>query len=381
MFNRKNLTILEKWWLEIDKKLFILYFIFLGFSILFIFTASTSVAERINVTPFFFLKRQMFYIILSIITLISISFLNDKMLSLSIIVGFVITVLLLFAVKFFGFNTKGSQRWIYIFNFSFQPSEIMKPFIIVLNSIILTSEKIERGKKFLFSALIYAIPAGLILTQPDFGMFILITAIYSLQLFLFGFKKKEFLIIIFGITASILFAYFSFPHISSRIEKFILGLRGNQQNNYQVMVATDAFNNSNIMGQGLLEGTVKNHIPDAHTDFIFPVIAEEFGFFVAALIIFLFFFITVRCFLKSLKETMVAFKKDSIILLSTLLFLQAFINIGVTMHLLPTKGMTLPFLSYGGSSLISTSIIFGYILLFTKTNFNRKQEVVILENF
>ena len=371
MFDREKLGFFRRYWLTIDKKLFFSFLMLICMGLLFIFTASMPVANRIGAsTNYFFIKKQLFYIFISIfafsfITLFS-DYFNIKVISLC----FCVLIIMLLFVLIGGFAVKGAKRWIYIGGISLQPSEIIKPFLIIINAFILSYLKDKNDfLKIIISLIPFGIVCFLILCQPDIGMLMLLIAIYITQIFLSNIKFKT--LFCCGLSTIVLafLCYFALPHVRSRINNYVASLQNKEQMNYQVFTSIKGYNNAGIMGQGFLEGKVKAVIPDCHTDFIFPVITEEFGFIFSAFIIIFYLYIATRVILIGYytKDDFIAF---SLYGLALLFIVQTFINIGVTLNLLPTKGMTLPFLSYGGSSLIGSSITFAFIIKYTKQKNN-----------
>lgn len=344
---------------------------------LFIFTTSTSVAERINTNNYLFLKRQLFYVVISICIFFFFTFSADFLNIKLIFLMFCIILLMLVGVLFFGFATKGARRWIYIFGFSIQPSEIVKPFLVIINAFILGALRNHNDYiKIFISFIPFGLVCFLVLLQPDIGTLILYSLVYLTQVFLSEIKWKNIIFIAICLTGTVITTYFVLPHVRSRVENFISSIKNENNKNYQVATSIDAYNNAGYLGRGLLEGKMKNFIPDAHTDFVFPAITEEVGFIISWLIISFYLYITLRILLKSQQIKEVSFFKYLALNGLALLFIyQTYINIGVTLHLLPTKGMTLPFLSYGGSSLIGNSIIYAFIINYTKIDFVYKKKL------
>lgn len=371
MFNREKLGFFRRYWLTVDKKLFFSFLILLCMGLLFIFTASMPVANRIGAsTNYFFIKKQLFYILVSVfafgfITLFS-DYFNIKVITLC----FCILTIMLLLVLIGGFSVKGAKRWIYIGGISLQPSEIIKPFLIIINAYILSYLKDKNDfLKIIISFIPFGIVCFLILCQPDIGMLMLLVAIYITQIFLSNIKFRTLFFCGLSTVILMLSCYFMLPHVRNRINSYLASLKNKEQMNYQVLTSIKGYNNAGIMGQGFLEGKVKAVIPDCHTDFIFPVITEEFGFIFSSFIIMFYLYIATRIMLLGYytKDEYIAF---SLYGLALLFIIQTFINIGVTLNLLPTKGMTLPFLSYGGSSLIGNSITFAFIIKYTKQKNN-----------
>lgn len=370
MFNRKKLNYFDKLWLSLDKKLLAVFFVLLLCGSLFIFTSSISVAERIELNSYHFFRNQIAYIILSIFIvffmILTGDFINIKL----IFIGFLICLAMLFCVHLFGFSTKGAKRWIYIFGCSIQPSEIIKPFLIMINAYLLGKfDEKQDFKKIIISSIPFLIVACFLYLQPDIGILFLLSITTLTQIFLSKIKFRNILVLFYFLLVLAVISYYSLSHVKNRINIYIKGLKDNSNVSYQVASGLQAYSNAGYLGKGLFEGTEKNFIPDAHTDFIFPCIAEEFGFSIVLILVSIYLYFALRIVLKANLVRKNIFKYLSLWGLALLVIFQAFINICVTLNLLPTKGMTLPFLSYGGSSLISVSIIFGFILIFTKKDY------------
>ena len=357
-----------------------LYFVFLVLSCVFVFTSSVSVANRIDVTNYHFFINQVQFSILSVFITLFLSLFDETLLKRYSYLLFGVSLILLILVPFMGFQTKGAKRWIYILGISIQPTEILKPTLIVFNAYLLEKFILYKEKKYLIiSGIIYFICILFIYKQPDIGTLMLITAVFVIQFFLLDFITfKKILILIPSLCVFCLTLYFTLPHVSNRIDSFILSIKNPDLANYQVKRSLIGYQNAGLFGRGFMEGEVKNFIPDVHTDFIFPAIAEEFGFIMIVLIMSLYFYLAIRVILKTKKinEDDNLFKVLSLYGLSLLFLIQAVINVGVSLNLLPTKGMTLPFLSYGGSSMIGSSVVMGFILILTKNNYEKEIKLV-----
>jgi cell division protein FtsW len=378
LFRRDGRNFLKSWWFTIDKKILSLFLLFSVFGLLVVFSASIFVANRINAsTEYFFLKKHIIFTSISIIITIVISFFNEKTAKFSIPFYFAISVLLLLVTHFIGYNVKGSQRWVYLFGFSLQASEFIKPSFIMLNAFVLAlMEKNKKVNKLIFlNIILLIIIIYLLYKQPDVGnCCLLLFAMFSQIFFLNNFTKKILVRCCCGFLILFIIMYLSFSHVYSRINNFVISFSNVDKAQYQVKSSIRGYRNSGLLGRGFMEGEVKKHIPDAHTDFILPVISEEFGFFVVFLILTGYFYLFCRILLKSLiyEDKTIFF---ILIGLSFLFVIQMLINVGVSLNLLPTKGMTIPFISYGGSSLISNAISFGYILIFTKDGVQKIKKV------
>ena len=369
MFNREKLNFLTRWWFSIDKvTLFIVAGLML-FGIVTVASSSPAVASRIGASKLFFIHKHFVFVSFSAFLILLISLINKEKLKEVSIIGMGLVILLLIAVQLFGTPIKGSKRWLFIFGVSLQPSEIIKPFFVVFNAFIL--EKLYDDKrKFLIVSIPYVIILILLFMQPDIGMSILITILFCAQLFLAGLALSWIYLMGFLGAVFITVSYIFIPHVTERINRYIGMLFGDASGkNYQVEKSIEGIKHGGFLGQGPVEGQVKNYIPDAHTDFIFSVIGEEFGFIFCLFLIFIFFFMAIRILVRNLEEENL-FTYLSVSGLSLQLILQVSINIGVTMGILPTKGMTLPFISYGGSSLIGMGICVGMIMSFTRNTYD-----------
>lgn len=366
-FDRQKLNLLKKWWIDVDKINFLLIISIIIFGLVMTASSSPAIAKRIEVDKFFFLKKQLIFATIAIFVLIAISFFNQVQIKIFCLLGLFGAVLLLILVLVFGLEAKGAKRWIIITGFTLQPSEFAKTFFIVFNAYLLQRLNYSSWKlKYGISSGLYLLIATLLIMQPDFGMTLSLTILWLAQLFIYGLP----LIIVFGVSAlgiaGAFLAYLTFPHVADRIHKFL----GTSQKNYQVERSIDAFINGSFFGRGPGNGVVKKFIPDAHTDFVFSVIAEEFGIIACSFIILVFAYLITRIIKRAIEEEDL-FVYLSLCGLMLQFTLQVIVNIGVSMAMLPTKGMTLPFISYGGSSIISMAFCFGLILSFTKKKYHK----------
>lgn len=361
------------WWWKIDRVDATLFIVFLCLSSVMVATASPAIAERIGVTPFYFIKRQIVFIGLAIIIVFSFSLLSQKALRVVSFFGYIACIGLLIGVLLFGMEIKGSKRWLNLFGVSIQPSELIKPFFIVLSAWVLSRKMYNNSfKGYTLSAILYVIVVFFLLLQPDFGMIITSSMIWVTQLFLAGLPILFIISAALGFVLIVLGGYFILPHVASRINRF---LDPDNYENYQVRKSIEAYKNGGFFGKGPGEGQVKQHLPDSHTDFIFAVIGEELGIITCIVIILIFAFIIIRNLLKLFKEENY-FKILTISAVLMQLGIQSIINIGVTLNLLPTKGMTLPFISYGGSSMVTSSILMGILLALTKKKTNIRKSTL-----
>jgi cell division protein FtsW len=331
----------------------------IAFGILMALAATPMVAARIGMEEFYFFKRHLTYIIPSLLVIFFISSLdNSGIKKFSLAVYFIFTFLTILTI-FFGHETKGAKRWLQILGFSLQPSEFVKPCLAVITAWMLSEQhRSPEIRGTLISSIFSLFFTFVLLLQPDIGMIFVTISVWFCQLFLNGFPLIFAIAIVAICTVGFIIAYFSFPHITERVDKFLNPGIGD---NYQIDKSLEAFSNGGIFGVGPGEGTIKKYLPDAHADFIFAVLGEEFGFCVCVFVVLLIAFIVIYGTLKAIKENNMFSILASMGLLAQF-GLQSFVNIASSLHIIPTKGMTLPFISYGGSSMIAVSILAGMIL-------------------
>ena len=369
-FTREDTTGLAKWWRNIDKQiLFSIIFLFL-LGLFFSFSSTSQlVGEKLNKETYFLFIKHFIFAIVAIILLLVISFQSEKKIEKFLLPFFLISFLFLFLIPFFGVEIKGSKRWLNLFFLpQFQPVEIVKPlFILLVAKIIVSDNNVNGYLKYLLSLTILTLIVFLLVSQPDIGQTLLIISSWIVMIFVSGINI--FVLVLTGVLSVVILGlviYFfpiKFGYIPSRILSFLDPSKGD---NFQSQKALDAIKQGGLTGRGMGEGILKDKVPEAHTDYIIAVISEEFGVLFVVFIVFLFLFIAYKVFNKIFSEKK-EFIKLSLIGLISLLIFQTFIHLGVNVRLLPTTGMTLPFLSYGGSSLIGSSIVAGIVLNFTKT--------------
>ena len=362
-FTRTDTSLLGRWWWTIDHWTVAAVALLIGFGIMMTMAASPPVADRLNLDSFHFVRRQLIFLPIAIIILISISLMSPRGILRFAIGLFVLSLILLIATFFVGLEIKGAKRWINFLELSLQPSEFIKPAFAVVTAWLFAMRSdtgAEIGRPA--AIVLYGLVVSLLLLQPDFGMTVVVSAVWFTQFFLAGLPLIWVAgFVALGITGAV-GAYFLLPHVASRVDRFIDPSSGDS---YQVMRSLEAFMNGGVFGRGPGEGSVKTVLPDAHTDFIFAVAAEEFGMIICLIVVGLFAFIVLRGFSRVIKET-----NFFILLAVTGLLvqfgLQSLINMASTLHLMPTKGMTLPFISYGGSSLVSIAVCIGMALSLTR---------------
>ena len=370
-FNRENQSNLANWFRNIDKTLLIIILILFFFGLFFSFSStSLIIADKLNIQSYHFFLKHLVFVLLALGLVFFISIINKSFVKNFFPYVFFLTIILLLLVPFFGLELKGSKRWIeFLFFPRFQPIEIVKPFFILIIAKILASNS-QRSiyNKSLFSLFLLSFVIFLLVMQPDLGQSILLFSTWLIMVFSSGVNLILLLLffIIFLVIGFLLLFMMpdKFGYILSRLQSFVDPAQGN---NYQSDKALEAIINGGFFGQGIGEGILKDRVPEAHTDYIIAVIAEEFGtiFLLILMLIFLLFGLNV---LKKIINENDNFIKISLLGLISIILIQAFIHIGVNIRLFPTTGITLPFVSYGGSSIIGTSIIVGLIINLTKRN-------------
>tara|TARA_A100001011_G_scaffold110868_1_gene117400 strand:- start:2309 stop:3418 length:1110 start_codon:yes stop_codon:yes gene_type:complete len=363
----KYLDTFYDWWKNIDK--FLLFLILSLFLLgLFFSLVSTSIiaSDKLDTKSYYFFFKHSTYIALAIVILIIFSFLNQKILTKFSLILFLVAFLSLLLVPLIGIEAKGSKRWLdLIFLPRFQPVEIVKPFFIVTLSLMLTIQNRRLYLKYLLSALFILPILMLLVYQPDIGQTLLMSLVWLALIFISGINIIVFFIffLFVGSTLSYLVLFIpKFEYIKIRLLAFF---DSNSVNNYQAEKASDAIINGGFFGKGIGEGTLNSRVPEAHTDYIVSVISEEFGAIIVIGIILLYLVFSYRVIRKInlLQEDLPKLILTGCV---SLILIQTFIHIGVNIRILPTTGMTLPFLSYGGSSIVSTAILSGLILNLTK---------------
>ncbi|EKE08987.1 MAG: hypothetical protein ACD_16C00227G0007 [uncultured bacterium] len=364
---RTNTSLIGQWWWTLDRWILfsLIALIFLG--ILLIMAASPAVADQHHWNSFYFIKKHLLFLMPAFATLIGVSLLSLHDIKWFALGVFGISLLGLFLTLFLGVEIKGAMRWLNIGGLSLQPSEFVKPAFVVVSAWLFSSQKTELASSVnLVSLGLYLGIVGLLLLQPDLGMTALVTVVWFVQFFLVG-MPLLWIFLALGFCMCGLFAtYFLFPHVSRRVDHFLNPDVGDKYgDHYQINQSLEAFLNGGLFGKGPGEGTVKKFLPDAHADFIFAVAGEEFGMIFCIGIVLLFAFILLRCLMRLFEENNM-FVVLSVSGLVVQFGLQAIINMGSTLNLLPTKGMTLPFISYGGSSLIAQALGMGMVLSLTR---------------
>lgn len=351
----------ESWWWSIDKWILFSTFLLIIIGCILILSGANSIERKYSYNEGYFFKKHLIFVPIAISVILCSSMLSIRHIIILSIIMFVIFLVLSF-IPLFQSEIKGASRWIKFFNFTIQPSEFLKPTYIVCSALLLSRFKKKNDNSFLINFFIISVIGLILFLQPDFGMFILIFVTWFLQILLMGLSIKIILsILFFGLIVSCI-SFFTHDHIKFRVYNFFDADIGD---NYQINRSLDAFSNGGAFGKGIGAGTYSKKLPDVHSDFIFALAGEELGFIFLCMILLLYIILIYRVVVLLLKEDNLFIFLSASSLIITLIF-QSLINICSTLNMIPTKGMTLPFLSYGGSSLISCSLIIGFILSLTK---------------
>ena len=373
-FGRENTGLVAKWWRNIDKQILFLFVFLLLLGLFFSFSSTTSViSEKMNKQTYFFFVKHLIFVSASLSLIFLISIQEKEKLIKILTYFFIVSIVILFLTLFFGVEIKGSRRWMDLGPLPrFQPVELVKPlFIIFVAKIMVLNEKTDINKRYFYSFLVLLAVVIILINQPDLGQTLLLTLTWITMIFVSGFCMIILSLsgLIFAVILALLIFFLpqKFGYVFQRIKTFLDPKTGD---NFQSQKALEAIKQGGLTGQGMGEGILKDKVPEAHTDYIIAVISEEFGAIFVLFIVIIFLFIGYRV-LNRVFEGNDEFLKLALIGLVSLLIIQTFIHIGVNSRLLPTTGMTLPFLSYGGSSLIGSSIIAGVILNFTRKDYTR----------
>lgn len=366
---RTDTSTVSRWWWTVDRWLLASAMMLMAAGAVFALAASPSVAERIGLPSLHFVKRHMVFLPVAGVLLIGFSMMAPLMIRRVAAVMFAGSVLLTGLTLLVGPEINGSQRWLHFFGFGIQPVEFLKPSFVVVCAWIFAEQQRDPafpGKRI--ATFLCGVVLSLLALQPDFGQSMLIFLVWCGQFFIAGLPIAWIALLAAMTLIGATLAYLLLPHVASRVDRFIDPSSGDT---YQIDTALSAFRNGGFLGQGPGEGTVKRLLPDAHTDFIFAVIGEEFGLIACLAILALFAFVIFRGLMHLLHEN------EPFVFMATAgliiqFGLQVLINLGVNLNLMPAKGMTLPFISYGGSSLLAASIGMGMILAFSRrTRFGR----------
>jgi cell division protein FtsW len=362
-FARIDQSPVARWWWTVDRSSFAALGLLIGFGVVLSLTASPAVAERIGYDGLHFVRRHLALVPLTIGLMFLVSLQPPRTIRRIAVIGFAIALLLLSLTFVIGAEIKGARRWINLPGLSVQPSEFVKPTFAVVGAWLFSEQKLRpRFPGNLISIAFFLIIASMLIKQPDVGMAAVVAAVWFAQFYMAGLRLYWVVAGSFAGIAGLVGAYLYLPHVKVRIDRFLDPSAGDS---YQVNRSIEAFANGGMWGRGPGEGQVKEVLPDAHADFVFAVAGEEFGLIVCLVVVGLFAFVVLRGFSRLLHEGSLF-----VLLAATGLLiqfgLQAAINMASSLHLIPTKGMTLPFLSYGGSSLLALGLGMGMMLALTR---------------
>ena len=363
MASRAQPTLFSEWWWTVDRlTLGALGALMLG-GIILCLAASPPVAARIGVDPFHFVDRQVLFLIPAAVVLIGTSFLSPREIRQISIVVFAVSLVLVALTPYFGAEIKGARRWLVILGMNIQPSEFLKPaFVVLVAWLFGESAKRPEMPANTLALLLLIVVVALLVIQPDFGQTMLIALVWSALFYMAGMRFIWVLGLGAFASAGLMVAFFTVPHVAQRINRFIDPASGDT---FNIDIATESFIRGGWFGRGPGEGTIKRILPEGHTDFVFAVAAEEFGVVLCLILVSLFAFIVIRSLTRAMR-TEDPFVRFAAAGLSILFGVQSAINMSVNLHLIPAKGMTLPFISYGGSSLISLAYGMGMLVALTR---------------
>jgi len=369
---RGDNTLIGRWWWTVDRPLLFGLLGLMGVGLVLVIIASPGVAERIDAPTFHFVKRHLMLLPVAVGLMLAASLLNPRQTraaALLLLLGAIAALVLTMVV---GVEIKGARRWIPLGGFSLQASEFAKPAMAVMAGWMLAQHRLKGGSWYLIGALLaFGVPLSLTAIQPDVGASIVMTAVFGMQVFIAGISLWAAALMAMAAIGCFGLAYLYVPHVTSRVDRYLDPAAGDT---YQIDMSLNAFRSGGLIGRGPGDGVLKGALPDAHSDFIFAVAGEELGLIACMGIIALFAFIVLRAFARALKDgqlfTMLAAGG-----LATLFGAQALVNLGSTLALIPTKGMTLPFVSYGGSSLFALALGMGFALALTRKR--RHQEDLV----
>jgi cell division protein FtsW len=363
MISREQRTPLSEWWWTVDRPLLAAIVALMVGGVILSLAASPPVATRIGLDPFHFFNRHVLFLLPSFMVLIGVSFLSPRQIRRAALIVFAASIILIVATLLFGPEVKGARRWITLLGVNIQASESAKPaFVILAAWLFAESARRPEMPATSMALAVLMMLVSLLVMEPDFGQTMLILMVWGALFFIAGMR----IVWVFGLAgaaaAGLFSAYVLVPHVAGRIKRFMDPTSGDT---FQVDTAMEAFANGGWFGLGPGEGTAKRSLPDSHTDFVFAVGAEEFGIILCLALLALFAFVVLRTLARAY-STEDLFARFAASGLAILFGVQAAINMSVNLHLIPAKGMTLPFISYGGSSMVSLAYGVGMMLALTR---------------
>ena len=371
MQSRLDKSPVATWWWTIDRWFLAAFLSLMGLGIVLSFAASPAVAERIGLDSFHFATRQIIFTVPALGVMLAVSFLDSRQIRRMSLIMLCLMLVLMVAVLYIGVEVKGARRWVSLAGLSIQPSEFLKPAFVIMCAWLFAEHKRQPDiPGNLFAMLLLVLVVSLLVAQPDLGQTMLTTGTWGIMFFMAGLPWLWIIVLGAAGVGGVFAAYTVFPHVALRIDKFLTG----EGDTFQVDMGRDALINGGWFGVGPGEGTVKRVIPDSHADFVFSVAGEEFGLIMCFFIMSIFAFIVLRGLNTALKEHD-DFTRYSVGGLVTVFGLQAVINMCVNLQLVPAKGMTLPFISYGGSSQIAIAISMGMVLALTRKRPEKRKQM------
>ena len=363
MISREERTPLSEWWWTVDKPLLGAILVLMLSGVILSLAASPPVATRIGLDPFHFFGRHVLFLAPAFIVLVGVSFLSPKQIRRTALIVFVLSIALIVATLLFGAEVKGSKRWITLLGVNIQASESAKPaFVVVAAWLFAESTKRPEMPATSMALGMLLLLVALLVMEPDFGQTMLILMVWGALFFIAGMRMIWVLGLAGAAAAGLFSAYLFVPHVAGRIKRFMNPASGDT---FQVDTAMEAFFNGGWFGLGPGEGIAKRSLPDSHTDFVFAVAAEEFGIILCLMLLALYAFIVIRALSRAYSNEDM-FARFAASGLAILFGVQGAINMAVNLQLVPAKGMTLPFISYGGSSIISLAYGVGMMLALTR---------------
>jgi len=373
--SRADNSMVGRWWWSVDRTTLVAVGLLMGFGYIMMLAASPAVATRLHQARDALVFKQVGFLVTAAVIVVGVSLLSPRSVRRTAMIGCLIALALTALTLVAGVQIKGARRWIAIPGLSLQPSEFLKPCFAVTAAWLLAEAKRGKLPGTLIAFAVWGVALGLLALQPDIGMLVVLSAVFLAQLFISGVN----LVLMGGLGASAGAAayglYLVSPHVQSRVERFLhpdTAAHAGAGDNYQVMTALQAFGNGGLFGRGPGEGHVKDILPDAHADFVFAVAGEEGGLVVCSIILLLFAFVVLRALARAREDNDIFIMLASCGL-ATSFGLQAFVNMASALRLIPTKGMTLPFISYGGSSALAVALGIGMMLALTRRRYHGEQ--------